>query len=259
VIPMTLALFGLLTRIKLTRRDLDLEAAARRQYLFPLVGIVIGLLGSLAILVLDLLFGNENHIVSGGVLVALLYCITGIMHTEGLADLADGVMASGTPERKREVMKDPHAGVAAVMATVLFLIVLFAVATRMCDGADEVIDPWPHLLSVPFVLGMVVSEAAGKLSMTTAMLLGPSSQGGMGSTFVRNASGARFALACAIAAIGCFLIVGWLSILVFTGVVAGAIVTAIARKHLGGVSGDVFGAANEIGRVFALLMWVIVA
>lgn len=254
---MTLAIFGLLTRLRFTKRTLDLEAAAANQYLFPLVGIVIGLLGSAVILLLDFLIGDSNAMVSGGLLLAVMYFVTGIMHTEGLADLADGVMAHGTPERKREIMKDPRAGVAAVMATILFLLIFFALATRMCATADREIEPWPLMVGVPFALGMVVSEAAGKLSMVTAMLLGPSAHEGMGAAFVRNATIARFATACAIAVIGCFLIVGWYAVIGLTGVLAGTAVTLLARKHLGGVSGDVFGAANEVGRLFALVMWVV--
>ena len=158
---MTLHLFGLLTRIRLTGRELDLLSAARQQYLFPLIGIVVGLLASLAIIALDFLLGPTNTLVSGSLVLVFLYGVTGIMHTEGLADLADGMMTSGDADRKRDVMKDPHVGVAAVLAASMFLIVFFALLTRMCAGAGEASNPWPNLWEVPFVLGMVVSEVAG--------------------------------------------------------------------------------------------------
>jgi adenosylcobinamide-GDP ribazoletransferase len=259
VIGMTLALFGLLTRLRFTKRPLDLNAAAAQQHLFPLIGMVVGLLAAFAILVLDFVLGNQDAIVSGALLLIILYGITGILHTEGLADMADGMMAHGTAQRKREIMKDPHVGVAAVMTVFLFLVVLFALATRMCVAGDRTIDPWPYPFDIPFVLGMVVSEAAGKLSMSTCIWLGPSSHEGMGALFVRTATNLRFMLACVIAGLGCFLVVGWLSVLVSVGVLTGAVMTAMARRHFGGVSGDVFGAANEVGRVSALLLWVIVA
>jgi adenosylcobinamide-GDP ribazoletransferase len=78
----------------------------------------------------------------------------------------------------------------------------------------------------------------------------------MGSLFVQNADRGRFLAACGIALIACFLVVGWLFVIVLTGILVGGAVIVIARKHLGGVSGDVFGAVNEIGRVATLLMWV---
>jgi adenosylcobinamide-GDP ribazoletransferase len=256
---MTLALFGLLTRIRLTRNELDLATAASRQHMFPIVGLVIGLVASLMALVLDYALGQSNSIVSGAALITLLYAVTGIMHTEGLADFADGIMAHGTPQRKREVMKDPHVGVAAVIATVIFVILLFALATRVCASAGRDLDAWPLPWAVPFALGLVVSEVGGKLAMNTAMTLGPSSHDGMGSLFVQGASRGRFLAACGIAAVTCFFITGWFSAIVFTGVLAGVAVTAIARRNVGGVSGDVFGAANEIGRIATLMMWVVLA
>lgn len=259
MIHMTLALLGLLTRFRLTRRQLNLEEAAAQQHLFPLIGIVIGLLAALAILLLDFVLDDRDAVVSGALLLVLLYGITGIIHTEGLADMADGIMARGTAQRKREIMKDPHVGVAAVMAVVLFLVMYFALAARMSVTGDRTIEPWPNLIGVPLALGMVVSEVAGKLSMNTSMFLGPSSQDGMGALFVRGASASRFLAACGIAGLGCFIMVGWLAIIVFVGILAGTLVTMVARKHLDGVSGDVFGAANEIGRASALLVWVIVA
>lgn len=253
---MTLALIGLLTRIRLTRKDLDLQAAASQQHLLPVIGLLVGLIASLTIIALDFVLGSANAMVSGALLVALLYGVTGIIHTEGLADFADGIMAHGSPKRKREIMKDPHVGVAAVMAVVLFLIVSFALATQMCGSAGREVELWPLPWAVPFLLGMVASEVGGKLAMNTAMLLGPSSHDGMGSLFVQNAGQRRFLAACGIALIGCFLVVGWLAVIVLTGVLAGGALTAIARKHLGGVSGDVFGAVNEIGRGATLLVWV---
>lgn len=256
---MTLALLGLLTRIRLTKKDLDLQAAASQQHLLPVIGLLVGLIASLTIIALDLMLGPSNAIVSGALLVALLYGVTGIIHTEGLADFADGIMAHGSPQRKREVMKDPRVGVAAVMAVVLFLMIFFALATRMCSSADKEVELWPLPWAVPFLLGIVVSEVGGKLAMNTAMTLGPSSHEGMGSLFVQNADRGRLLAACGIALVGCFLVVGWLSVIVLTGILAGAAVTAIARKHLEGVSGDVFGAVNEIGRGATLLMWVALA
>ena len=95
--------------------------------------------------------------------------------------------------------------------------------------------------------------------MNTTMFLGPSSHKGMGLVFVKNATSSRFVAACAIAGIACFILVGWLAVLVFAGVFAGAAVTIVARKHIGGVSGDVFGAANEVGRLLTLTLWVGIA
>ena len=255
---MPASLFGLLTRIRLPGAHVDLETIATKQHLFPFVGLVVGAIAALMALGLNHLLDGGDALISGALLVTGLYLVTGIMHTEGLADLVDGIMAGGGPERKREVMKDPRTGVGAVMAVTLYIIILFTLAAEMCWGAPREISsgllPW----AVPFAMGFVVSEMGGKLAINTSMFLGPSSHEGMGSSFVRAASPARFAGACALAGVLGLLAAGLASVILFTGVLAGAVVTLIARKHLGGVSGDVFGAANEIGRLLPLILWVLI-
>ncbi|MDH3365188.1 MAG: adenosylcobinamide-GDP ribazoletransferase [Thermoplasmata archaeon] len=255
---MTRALLGLLTRIRLPGLQVNLEAAAKQQYLFPLVGLLVGLIAALICISLDLAFGDGDPLILGGLLLVALYAVTGIIHTEGLADLADGVMASGPREKRREVMKDPRAGVAAVIAVAVYLLLFFALAVEMCARAGESVTILPIPWHVPFALGFVVSEVSGKLAMNTSMLIGPSAHQGMGSVFVENATARRFAVAVVLAGVVGLMTVGLASILLLVGVAGGAAVTIVARKHLGGVSGDVFGAANEVGRLSALLLWVLI-
>ncbi len=258
MIDMTRALLGLLTRIKLPGPPMDLEAAARQQHLFPIIGLVIGLIAALMCAVLNWVFGGGDALILGGVLLVVLYSITGIIHTEGLADLADGVMAGGSRAKKYEVMKDPHVGVAAVMTLIVFLLLFFALATEMVARADQPLDLTPIPWEVPFALGFVLSEVSGKLAMNASMFMGPSAHEGMGTAFVRNGNLRKFAMAAIIAGIVCFLTVGVACVVLLVGVAGGMVVTILARKHIGGVSGDVFGAANEVGRISALLIWVLI-
>jgi adenosylcobinamide-GDP ribazoletransferase len=258
VIDMTRALLGLLTRIRLPGPRVDLEAAAGQQHLFPLIGLLVGLIAALICISLNSVFGGGDPLVLGGLLLVAVYAVTGIIHTEGLADLADGVMASGSRERKHEIMKDPHAGVAAVIAVIVYLLLFFALAVEMSARADDSVSALLTTWHVPFALGFVLSEVSGKLAMNTSMLIGPSAHQGMGSAFVQNASARKFAVAVALAAGICLLTVGFAAVILLAGIVGGAAVTLVARRHLGGVSGDVFGAANEIGRLSALLLWVLI-
>ena len=70
-------------------------------------------------------------------------------------------------------------------------------------------------------------------------------------------SGRKMAAAVVIAATAGILVAGWLALLLAVGVIAGVAVTIIARKNFGGVSGDAFGAANEVGRLATLIAWVL--
>jgi adenosylcobinamide-GDP ribazoletransferase len=231
--------------------------AARLQHFFPLVGLVVGLLVSLVAMILGWMFEEELSFVSAGLLLVFMYCVTGILHTEGLADFADGVMANGTKERKREVMKDVHAGVAAVLAVVIYLLLMFSLSATILGDPSRRVDVFPLPWEVVLAMGFVLAEMSGKLAMNTAMYLGPSSHAGMGSMFVGQASAGKLFTSMAIAGVVAVLIAGWLFAMVYIGVIAGVAVTLVARKNFGGVAGDSFGAANEVGRAAALLMWVL--
>ena len=256
MMTMTRALLGLLTRIRLPGSVVDLETAAKQQYLFPLVGLLVGLIAALLCVILGHVFDRAESLVSGGLLIAGLYVVTGIMHTEGLADVADGAMAGGGREAKLSAMKDPRVGVAAVVVVAIYLLIFFALAARICAHAENSIGLFPLPWEVPIAFGFVVSEISGKLAMNTSMLIGPSSHPGMGAIFVKHASMSRFAIALALAFGFGVAVAGFASVILFAGVAAGAGVTIVARKHFDGVSGDVFGAANETGRLLALILWM---
>jgi adenosylcobinamide-GDP ribazoletransferase len=255
---MTAALLGLLTRIRLPGYTVDLEREARQQYLFPLVGVVVGVMVAAAAAGLAYFLEGGSSLLSGALLLLALYYITGILHIEGLSDFADGMMAHGTRERKRQVMKDVHSGVAGVISVVMLLMVLWALASDACARGLDVVEgtllPWGTLV----VTGMIIAEVGGKLAMNFAMYIGPSAHEGMGSLFVSSATAPRLAAAVTISVIVSALLVGAYFPLVMLGGVAGTMVALTARKHFGGVSGDAFGAANELGRLLVLLGWVLV-
>lgn len=254
---MTAEMFALLTRLRIPGASMDLAVAARQQHLFPLVGLVVGIVAALAAVLLQDMLGVHMALVSGGLVLLLLYYMNGMMHTEGLADFADGLMAKGTAEDKRAAMKDVHSGVGGVFAIVLYLLVLYALVATLCGRASSDISTgllsWP----VKVAAGLVVAEMSGKLAMVTAAYMGPSSHPGMGSLFVREASATKLLVALAVSVGASFVLSGPLFPVVLTGVVVGSLVTLRAREELGGVSGDVFGAANELGRLAALMGWVL--
>ncbi len=256
---MTAALLGLLTRIRLPGYSIDLEREARQQHLFPVVGLVVGAI--LAVIAAGLNYGldGEPRLLSGALLLVALYYVTGILHIEGLSDLADGMMAHGTKEHKRQVMKDVHSGVAGVMSVIVTLMILWTLLSEISAGALDKVDgsllPWGALM----VGGLVVAEVGGKLAMNFAAYIGPSTHEGMGSIFVSSATPAGLGLAIATSAVISLTLVGKYFPVVFLGALAGAMVAIAARKHFGGVSGDALGAANEVGRIAVLLAWVLIA
>lgn len=255
---MTGDLVALLTRIRLPDARRDLLKAAKVQYLLPLVGAGVGLAPMAAALLLGYFFSSDLASLSGGIVLLTVYSVTGILHIEGLADFADGVMAEGTKDRKLDVMKDPHSGAAGIFVVASYLILFLVAASEACENPMEDVGssglPWP----VPVASGFVLSEVSAKLAMNVSMYLGPSAREGMGAVFVEESKPWKMASALAIAAGVCFLFTGLLSVILIAGIISSVVVTTVARRNFGGVTGDVFGAANEIGRLATLMVWVMV-
>jgi len=248
---------SLLTRVKFGRRDIDVATLARRQYLFPVAGFIIGAIVSIVAFFLFDLVGNQvDEWLKALGTVLFLYFLTGLIHIEGLADFGDGLMASGTSERKRQAMKDVSLGAAGVFFLIAAFLSLFLLVSKLGGWADS-----PALMfwadSLPLVWGLILAEISAKLAMITVMTMGPSSHQGMGSAFVLAASPDKLVVGSIIAVLIAFLISGVFCVLVLLGIVAGAIVAFIAKRHFGGVGGDSFGAANEFGRMLTLLAWVV--
>lgn len=250
-------LLALLSRIKFSRSRIDLESAAKQQYLFPAAGAVLGIIFTLAaLLVFYFLDGYVDNLILSLIVVIFIYFVTGLIHLEGLADFGDGLMASGDKERKKGAMKDVAVGASGTFFMIIAVLMLVLLVNEL--------DPWsdsPPLLlwakRIPLLLGLVVAEIGAKLAMNTVMISGPSSHQGMGSTFVAAATPEKYVAALAIGVTISVAVIGLYGLIVLLGPAIGALIALVARKHFGGVGGDSFGAANEIGRLAILFAWVI--
>src|SRR5215831_6504226 len=99
-------------------KNSDLETVAKNMYLFPLIGLVIGILIGGAGYGLSLF---AQPLITGILLTGALVVITGVHHTDALCDFADGIMAKGTKDKKLKAMRDPAVGSAGVVTIVLYV------------------------------------------------------------------------------------------------------------------------------------------
>lgn len=106
---------------KFSSKNDDLENISKNMYLFPIVGLIIGIV-SIPIVIISFYF--FNHLVTGFLITSFLVLITGAHHTDALADFADGVMVKGNKEKKYKVMHDPRIGSAGVVAISSYFIVM---------------------------------------------------------------------------------------------------------------------------------------
>ena len=233
------SIFSFLTIIPTS--NAHLETVAKYMYLFPIVGITLGLLvGSIGF---GLSFFLDPLIVSL-LLVASLTLITGIHHTDGLADFADGLMTKGTKEKKLAAMKDLATGSAGIVAIVLYLVGLI-IAISLSSGYQ-------------LFLAILLSEIVAKFSMVLMASLGKSASVGSNSPFVELMKNRKkLAITTVITLTPLIVLGGTTGLIIFAiGTTLTLFLVAISTRSFGGITGYVLGSANELTRLASLLAFV---
>lgn len=217
---------------------------------FPVVGALQGLALGLLWWLLDDLMSSPA---AAGIVVVGDLVLTGMLHMDGLADSADGLLPPIDKARRLEVMKSPEVGAFGVAAVVGAMMLRFAALVSL--------EPSPLLLS-----GLWCASRTSMACAIRSMQYARSS--GLASAFVGAGSSAwvigSFGLlgSILISVIGA-LAVGapsgagteWASVLGVIGVVGGAwAVLRLAKSRLGGFTGDVLGAAGVVGETVGLLL-----
>jgi adenosylcobinamide-GDP ribazoletransferase len=164
---------------------------------------------------------------------------------DGLADLVDGVGGGYTPEKRLAIMKDSRIGTFGAAALILVLALKITALQALIQG-----DQWRALLLVPMLsrLGMVLGAYHSVY---------PRPEGGLGKTFCEELKAGHLLAATALACVAVVLIAplaGAVLLMTLLGCVG--VSRMLATRWLGGVTGDVLGALNEIAE--ALLLTVAV-
>jgi len=213
---------------------------ARASWALPLAGAVVGLI---AAAVYWLARGTGlSPLLAAGLTVAATLVVTGCLHEDGLADLADSFGAS-TRERKLEIMRDSKIGTYGVCALLMSLLLRSAALASIADPA----------LAAPV---LVAAHTAARAGMPLFMRLVPPARDDGLSVGVGAPPRAS-----AIAA----LLIGMLALSIGLGPAAGVCALALIAaafaslawlsvRQIGGQTGDVLGALEQIGEIFVLLV-----
>jgi len=220
----------------------NIETIAKFMYLFPIVGIVIGLIvGGFGF---GLSFIGLEPLIVGLLVVAAIALITGIHHTDGLADFADGLMTKGTKEKKLQAMKDLSVGSAGIVTVVLYIVGMI-IALSFMEG---------YFL----FQAILVSEIMAKFSMVLMASTGQSAAIGSNSPFVQVMKDKKkFVASIVITIIPLMIVAGSTGMIIFAaGVILTLFLVGISTRSFGGITGDVLGASNELTRLSSLLIFV---
>jgi adenosylcobinamide-GDP ribazoletransferase len=232
------AAFGLLTRLPLPR-GIEGAPSGRAVWAWPVVGAVVGAIGAVVFLVVARL--GLAPWLSALVALAATTLATGALHEDGLADFADA-MGGATPERRLAIMKDSRIGSFGALA------LIFSVALRA--GAIATIALAGHGVAV----ALLIAATLGRGAMLVQLFLPSARAQGLGAALGKPDT-IRVGFGAAIAAALAFVVlppaVAWHAVL--AALLGGAIIAWIARRRLGGHTGDVFGAAEQVAEGAALL------
>ncbi|CAN0486835.1 unnamed protein product [Laminaria digitata] len=223
----------------------DWPDAARRKlaagmWAFPVAGVLVATVAGLVYAVCDAI-GLPVYISALFAVVALVIA-SGGLHEDGISDLADGAWGGANPAKRLEIMSDSRIGAYGAIALIV------SVGGRVAAIA-AIAEPL-------FVFGALVASAAVSRAMMPAIMAfsPPAKAVGLGVTSGKPDAaiwGAGLLLAAVIAAIAAPG--GWFACLIAAAAGA-AIVAWFARRNLGGYTGDVLGAAQQVAELLALAM-----
>jgi adenosylcobinamide-GDP ribazoletransferase len=215
-------------------------ALARAAWAFPLAGILVGVIGGIAFEICDRLGLPINAMALIAVAVTVL--ITGGLHEDGLADTMDGLGGGADRAEALAIMRDSRTGAFGVLALVFSVGLRVAALAALPDTRVA-------------VSALVAAHTVSRGLLPTLMLwLDPARSDGLGAEAGRPTPPG----ATAAALIG--LLVALLALGISRGIlamvlaaVAMAALALLARRRLGGYTGDVLGAAQQAGEIVMLL------
>ncbi|MCG7624575.1 adenosylcobinamide-GDP ribazoletransferase [Epibacterium sp. Ofav1-8] len=226
----------LLTRLPLPHLPKDSFARqSRAVWAFPLAGLVVG---GLATVIAMAALAVWPPAVAAGLALVVQILVTGAMHEDGLADSADGLWGGFDRSRRLEIMKDSQIGTYGVLALVLSLGLRWLTLSALLAAG---------MIWAPVALA-VLSRATMPVLMTSL----PNARGsGLSQSVGRPTWGAvllggALALLLGLLSLGAPML---LAALVLIPVVAG--LRALARAKIGGQTGDILGATQQISEIAA--------
>jgi len=217
---------------------------------FPVVGLIIGLVMAGLNMLLALFLPRA---VVNGLLLIYLVVISGGLHIDGFIDTCDGMAGHKTVEERWRIMRDSRVGAFGVVGAFLLLLVKYATLNSIPE----------NLITVTLVVMPVVSRWAMVYAVCAYPYARPE---GLGKAFKQEAGWSNFILATIIVlavAIGLALLaqityLAGLVILLMTWLMVVGMGSYLKRKFAG-LTGDTYGAINEISEVWVLVLIVLLA
>ena len=230
-----------------SRRPADVTAqviSSSRSW-FPVVGLLLGIVVVGLEWALSFVFPIY---LTAATLVAFMLVVTRALHLDGLMDTFDGLFGGGTPERRREIMRDSHVGAFGVAGGVAVLLLKYGALVSLLS-LDAPGKEWTLLLFPVFSRYCMVLQL-----MTFNYIRTP----GLGTPFRSGDGRVPSAIGAAFSVVAGLLLGGLGGILALAGVCLLALLLGRAvTAMIGGMTGDTYGATNEIAEVVVIVAGVV--
>ncbi|MEN3351498.1 MAG: adenosylcobinamide-GDP ribazoletransferase [Bradyrhizobium sp.] len=216
------------------------ENFARAQWLFPLVGALIGAAVGLFCLLLRAVgvpdLAAAALALGGGAL------LTGALHEDGLADVADGFGGGRDVAAKLEIMRDSRLGTYGALALVVGFVAKLAALAAIPNAA--------------VVQSLIAAHALGRGVLPWLSISLPNARSDGLAANAGRPDGTIAAIAVVVALVIAFAVLPFASALL-AAIAAGAavlIMAWLAKRQIGGLTGDVLGAAEQVAETAILLL-----
>jgi adenosylcobinamide-GDP ribazoletransferase len=230
-----------LTRLPVRSPPATGEAFVRAGWTFPVVGAGVGACGALVYWLAHGL--GLQDFVCGVLAITATLLLTGGLHEDGLADTADAFGARASPERKLAIMRDSQIGTYGAAALALSLMLRAGAIASLGE---------PALVAVAFI----AAHSGGRAAMLIFMRAVPRARddGLSAEAGVPPQNSSLIAAAIAIALLLLCLGFGATFVALLLLAAAGGAFAWLSQREIGGQTGDVLGAFEQIGEVLILLI-----
>ncbi|GGF57011.1 adenosylcobinamide-GDP ribazoletransferase [Azorhizobium oxalatiphilum] len=225
---------------------------ARIGYAIPLAGSLIGAIGAVILVATHLL--GLPPLVCAALAVTTLVLVTGAFHEDGLADTADGFGGGATRQRKLEIMRDSRVGSYGACALVLSLLLRVA----LLEGLLAI---GPAMAAVALIAAEGLSRSAGILLiefLPAARMDGASAAAGQPGPKAAGRAGIVGALVAAVLLVPVAGVSAAFAAILAV-LLALFVMTRLSRRMIGGQTGDVAGAVQQVAEIAFLLAVLIFA
>jgi len=207
-------------------------------HMFPLVGVLVGLVASLVYAAA--VFCNLPPALAALLTVAAQVLITGGLHEDGLADVADGFGGGGTRELKLEIMRDSRLGTYGAIGLILSL-ALRATAIAHLSHPETV------------AAGLITAAVLSRTAMPIAMRLLPKARAEGLSAGQPKQDLVLLGLGLGMAVVFLCLPAVTAGVAIVACLIASSLFLSLARRQIGGITGDVLGGLQQILEIVCLM------